>query len=249
MTTAADPQIVPRPPAAAPALRAADRGVASALEAVLSDNTRRVYGAQWRLFADWCAEMGLRSLPAEPLTVARYLAARAGTGAITKAHEWAGHESPCRDQRVRASLKGRGRRLVKPQRQTGALTAVQRGKFDVALAATTMEATVDSVLFLLLEAGQPFDYGEVRRAQGVRGAAADRTHGAGPENLRTACWRAVWPRRGCAHDGQCHHAGPHRSAVRPIQAAHHGRPVGGSFHRRWTRRCPGNFPGGTGAGS
>ena len=33
MTTAAsDPQIVPRPPAALPALRAADQGVASALE-------------------------------------------------------------------------------------------------------------------------------------------------------------------------------------------------------------------------
>ena len=30
------------------------------------------------------------------------------------------------------------------------------------LAATTMEATVDSALSLLLEAGQPFDYGEVR---------------------------------------------------------------------------------------
>ena len=55
MTTAAsDPQIVPRPPAAAPALRAADQGVADALTSVLSDNTRRVYGAQWRLFTDWC---------------------------------------------------------------------------------------------------------------------------------------------------------------------------------------------------
>ena len=30
------------------------------------------------------------------------------------------------------------------------------------LAATTMAATVDSALSLLLEAGQPFDYGEVR---------------------------------------------------------------------------------------
>ena len=39
MTTAADPQIVPRPPAAAPALRAADEGVADALTSVLSDNT------------------------------------------------------------------------------------------------------------------------------------------------------------------------------------------------------------------
>ena len=116
--------------------------------------------------------MGLRSLPAEPLTVARYLAARAGSGAsiatmrlatsaISKAHEWAKQESPCRDPGVRASLKGWGRRLSKPQRQSGALiadvlavirlTAVQprrrgrgletpeqaaeRGKFDLALVA------------------------------------------------------------------------------------------------------------------
>ena len=44
MTTAAgDPQIVPRPPAGKLALRAADQGVASALESVLSDNTKRVY--------------------------------------------------------------------------------------------------------------------------------------------------------------------------------------------------------------
>ena len=78
--------------------------------------------------------MGLVSLPAEPLTVARYLAARAGSGAsvatirlatsaISKAHEWAKLESPCRDPGVRASLKGWGRRLSKPQRQSGALTA------------------------------------------------------------------------------------------------------------------------------
>ena len=135
MTTAAsDPQIVPRQPASLPELRAADQGVASALESVLSDNTQRVYGAQWRLFTDWCGDVGLTSLPAEPLTVARYLAARAGSGAsiatmrlsasaITKAHEWAGHESPCKDRGVRASLKGWGRRLAKPQRQAGALTA------------------------------------------------------------------------------------------------------------------------------
>ena len=168
MTTAApDPQIVLRQPAAVPALRAADQGVADALESVLSHNTRRVYGAQWRFFNDWCDEVGLSSLPAEPLTVARYLAARANAGAsiatlrlatsaIAKAHEWAGHESPCRDQGVRASLKGWGRRLSKPQRQAGALTAVQprkrgrgietpeqaaqRGEFDVALVAVLSDA-------------------------------------------------------------------------------------------------------------
>ena len=119
-TTAGSLQTVLHSPPSAPALRAADQGVASALESVLSDNTRRVYGAQWRLFTDWWDDVDLSSLPAEPLTVARYLAARAGggasiatmhlaTSAITKAHEWTGYESPCKDRGVRTSLKGWGR--------------------------------------------------------------------------------------------------------------------------------------------
>ena len=134
MTTATDHHIVPIEPASLPALAAADRGVAESLTAVLADNTRRSYDTQWRLFDNWCDQVGLRSLPAQPLTVARYLAARANDGAsvatlrlaasaISKAHEWAKLESPCRDPGVRASLKGWGRRLAKPQRQSGALTA------------------------------------------------------------------------------------------------------------------------------
>ena len=177
MITAASPDIVPHRPADLPELAAADRGVADSLEAVLSHNTKRTYDAQWRMFDGWSAEMGLSSLPAEPLTVARYLAARAGSGAsvatlrlaasaIAKAHEWAKLESPCRDPGVRASLKGRGRRLAKPQRQSGALTAdvlavirltavqprrrgrgmetaeqaEERGKFDLALVAVLSDA-------------------------------------------------------------------------------------------------------------
>ena len=114
----------------------------------------------------------LRSLPAEPLTVARYLAVRAGSGAsiatlrlatsaIAKVHQWTRLESPGKDCGVRASLKGWGRRLARPQRQAGALTAdvlavirltavqprlrgrgvetaeqaEKRGRFDVALVA------------------------------------------------------------------------------------------------------------------
>ena len=177
MTTSAGTQIVSREPASLPALWAADQGVASSLESVLSDNTRRVYGTQWRIFTGWCDEVGLTSLPAEPLTVARYLAARANAGAsiatirlatsaISKAHEWAKLESPCRDPGVRASLKGWGRRLAKPQRQSGALTAdvlavirltavqprrrgrgfetpeqaAERGRFDLALVAVLSDA-------------------------------------------------------------------------------------------------------------
>ena len=134
MTTIAGTQIVPVELASLPAPRAADQGVADALESVLADNTRRVYGAQWRLFTDWCDSVGLTPLPAEPLTLARYLAVRAGSGAavatlrlassaIAKAHELAGHESPGRDRGVREALKGWGRRLARPQRQAGALTA------------------------------------------------------------------------------------------------------------------------------
>ena len=118
----------------------------------------------------------MQSLPADPLTVVRYLAVRASSGAaaalrlatsaIAKAHKWAKLESPCRDPGVRASLKGWGRRLAKPQRQSGVLTgdvlavvrltavqprkrgrgmetseqADQRGKFDVALVAVLSDA-------------------------------------------------------------------------------------------------------------
>ena len=90
MTTSSDLQVVPHRPASLPELRAADQGVADALEAVLSDNTRRVYGVQWRIFDEWCAEVGLASLPAEPFTVARYLAARASSGAAVR-HATPGH--------------------------------------------------------------------------------------------------------------------------------------------------------------
>ena len=177
MTTTVGQELVPHQPPSIPALRAADQGVAASLESVLSDNTHRVYGTQWRIFTGWCDEVGLVSLPAEPLTVARYLATRANSGAsiatlrlatsaISKAYEWAKLESPCRDPGVRASLKGWGRRLSKPQRQSGALTAdvlavirltavqprkrgrgiemaeqaAERGKFDVALVAVLSDA-------------------------------------------------------------------------------------------------------------
>ena len=73
MTTPAGPDIVPHRPADLPQLAAADRGVADSLTAVLSDNTRRTYATQWRIFDGWCGEVGLTSPPAGALTVARHL--------------------------------------------------------------------------------------------------------------------------------------------------------------------------------
>ena len=66
ITTAGSLQIVPQSPPSAPALRAADQGGGHALESVLSDNTRRVYGAQWRLFTGWCGEIGCASSRRNP---------------------------------------------------------------------------------------------------------------------------------------------------------------------------------------
>ena len=119
------------------------------------------------------------------------------------------------------------------------------------LAATTMEATVDSALSLLLEAGESFDYAEVRDLAEPKVPEAPVLTRSGQPDLKIydRLSRSAWPRWGCAHDGHQRDAGPHRPAVRPIQAAHGGGPVGGSFHRGRTRRCLGNFPGGLGTGS
>ena len=215
MTTTVGQELVPHQPPSIPVLWAADQGVASSLESVLSDNTRRVYGTQWRIFAGWCDEVGLTSLPAEPLTVARYVAARANSGAsiatirlatsaISKAHEWAKLETPCRDPGVRASLKGWGRRLSKPQRQSGALTAdvlavirltavqprkrgrgietpdqaAERGRFDVALVAVLSDGG------LRRSEASSLTWGDVQRWDGRqrshhRGPLQDRRGGPG----------------------------------------------------------------------
>ena len=120
-------QIVPQPATSTPALRAADQGVADALEWVLSDNTQRVYGTQWRLFTGWCDEVGLRSLPAELLTVARYLAARANSGALT-----VDVLAVIRLTAVQPRLRGRGFETAEQ--------AEERGRYDVALVAVLSDA-------------------------------------------------------------------------------------------------------------
>ncbi|WP_433574170.1 hypothetical protein [Nocardia brasiliensis] len=64
-------------PADADVLAAADAAVERYFAAADADNTVRAYGSAWRGFIAWCAELELRALPADPLTVARYLAASA----------------------------------------------------------------------------------------------------------------------------------------------------------------------------
>jgi integrase len=81
----------------------ADRAQAYA-RAAKAPATRRAYASDWRDFQAWCQAAGLAALPAEPRTVALYIAALAEThkpatisrrmAAIAAAHKATGLESP-----------------------------------------------------------------------------------------------------------------------------------------------------------
>ena len=79
--------------------------------------TRRAYAGAWKRFQAWAEVEGERSLPAEPLTVAAYLAHRAGAGlsmaslamdrkAISHYHRAAGHGTPTAVEGVRQTFAG-----------------------------------------------------------------------------------------------------------------------------------------------
>jgi site-specific recombinase XerD len=84
-----------------PVLDKAARYVAASKAA----NTLRAYRGDWKRFCAWCAAQGFPTLPAAPQTVALYVADLGGVAkpstitralaAIAKAHQAAGHESPC----------------------------------------------------------------------------------------------------------------------------------------------------------
>jgi site-specific recombinase XerD len=95
-------------------------------------NTLRAYRAAWRAFAAWCAEHKRAALPADPLTVADYLAAAAQhhkastlgihVAAIAAAHKAAGYPNPAADERVKATLTGIRRVHGQPPAQRDPLT-------------------------------------------------------------------------------------------------------------------------------
>jgi site-specific recombinase XerD len=106
------------------------------LEAEKSDNTRKAYKADWTDFTTWCAGADLVPLPAEPVTVARYLAQIADGGrkastiqrrvaAIRSIHKAAGFEPPTNSEGVKAVMRGiRRAKGTKPTRKAPATAEV-----------------------------------------------------------------------------------------------------------------------------
>ena len=99
-----------------------------------ADATVRAYTSDARVFQDWCARFGFRSLPASAEVVAGFLVHEAEAGrsastigrrlaAIRYAHKLAGVADPTDDEGVRATMKGIRRRVGVAPTQKAAATA------------------------------------------------------------------------------------------------------------------------------
>ncbi len=98
-----------------------------------SERTRKRYRDAWAIFVAWCEGQDVKPLPAEPGTVAAFMAARADAGrrvltieleltAISEAHKAAGLPSPRTHPAVVATRKGIRRRLGMAPHQKAALS-------------------------------------------------------------------------------------------------------------------------------
>ncbi|MGT2478825.1 site-specific integrase (plasmid) [Methylobacterium oryzae CBMB20] len=99
-----------------------------------ADATVRAYTADARVFQDWCAQFGFRSLPANPEAVAAFIVSEAEAGraastlgrrlaAIRYAHKLARAADPTDDEGVRAAMKGARRKVGVAPAQKAAATA------------------------------------------------------------------------------------------------------------------------------
>lgn len=155
--TAPSPCNVAKIDAVAAAVRAQDYAAQS-----LSEATLRAYRSDWMQFRAWCTNFGLVPLPAEPGTVASYLASMALSHsratlrrrlvAIGQVHRLAGHVWSAAHPAIRNTLRGILRRHGLPAVQAAALTTV-----DLRRLVTTCDASLaglrDRALMLLGYAG------------------------------------------------------------------------------------------------
>jgi integrase len=106
-----------------------------------SSATLRAYRADWKAFVVWCKDHGRQALPADPETLAVFIAAQAQClkvatiqrrlASISQAHQAAGLGSPTGDLVVRATMAGIRRTLgVAPQQKAPVLVDDLRTMVD-----------------------------------------------------------------------------------------------------------------------
>ena len=125
--------------------------------------TRRAYKTDFAIFRVWCVDRSASALPAEPATVAAFLAWEANrrirpstigrrAAAIRYAHKLAGHSAPTDDERVRATMRGIRRSVGSAPTKKAPATA-DRIMAMVPLADTGLGDLRDRALLLLGFAG------------------------------------------------------------------------------------------------
>jgi integrase len=154
-------------------------------------STTQAYAAQWQRFARWCARRGCASLPAEPHTVAAYLAEQAQGGAavasigvmaaaIAFAHRAAGLAFDRDHAALKLVLAGIRREHVRPQLQAEPLTGRLLAEIIVGLGATNMDrrdgALLATLYLFALRASEAaaLDWAEPGRGRGWLSLYADR---------------------------------------------------------------------------
>jgi site-specific recombinase XerD len=126
-------------------------------------STRRAYQSDFDLFYTWCDANGLSVLPADPETVAAFLASEAKRGikpstiarrlaAIRYVHKLAGYEPPTSSEAVKATLRGIRRTLGCSSVKKAPATA-ERLLAMVGQVPDSLKGTRDRALLLLGFAG------------------------------------------------------------------------------------------------
>lgn len=127
--------------------------VAEYLQAAISSNTRRAYGADIEHYVAWGG-----TLPSEPETVAAYLAAHASTlaiatlkrrvASISAVHEAKGLPNPTHSKLVKATLRGLQRLHGAPQRQSSPLLVEDLTRIVAMLGNSSLDMRDRAVLML-----------------------------------------------------------------------------------------------------
>ena len=128
----------------------------------LAPATLRAYRAAWQHFCRWCDEAGWPALPADPETVAAYLATLSAThttstlaqrlAALSRAHRLAGVAWASAHPAIRNTLRGIQRKHGRPAKQAAALMTEELTRL-VATCDASLAGQRDRALLLLGYAG------------------------------------------------------------------------------------------------